>query len=246
MADYFHSALRGDQIHEAKVKVLPFGSDFPMPEWEGQMLVIGLELYISTKNNNILGWTQPMASNIPSLPESAVIFERGYGNPVSPHSSGRTSGIIYTNYVTKDSFYLFDRQWIKLGPETGSKLDIIGNSFRDYDTSFLSSKPVNAVLLKNYEVNKKYYFAFQAPPANTIGGTDGYFLELASVFASNLSGNTNLIEINTSNFNPIYQYNLRVYVNLSSGYKNHCNFEFDLEARLIKVVELAEINYGSS
>ncbi|MEG5159581.1 hypothetical protein QUB37_03910 [Microcoleus sp. AT3-A2] len=250
MPDYFHSALRGEQIHEAKIKVLPEGSIFPVPDWEGQFLVVGLKLYVSIKQNNVLTWLQPKAYNVPQLPANVVVFERGYGMP-EPRSMYE-SGVIYTNIQSNDNYYLSQGQWLKLGPELSANKLLIENSNDNEGHNTPTDGTINAALLRTWELNKKYYFKFEAPSTISLSqyATSDYFVELRyfNTLASQVVDGA-LITLDTSglqNVNDLYK--IMVYFK-QIQYGNYeqwlyCNYLFDLESRLIKVQSLASVYYS--
>jgi len=251
MPDYFHSALRGEQIHEAKVKVLVEGSAFPTPEWEGQFLVIGLKLYISILQNNVLTWVQPKAYNPPQLPANVVTWERGYAVP-EPRSIYE-SGVIYTHIQSDDTYYLNQGQWFKLGPKTEPNRLLIQNSNFDGFLNLPTDGTINAALLRTWEIGKKYYFKFEAPPALSLSqyATSDYFVILQysnNFLGSNISNNS-LIALDTANLEPVDDlYKIMVYFKQIQyeGYEQdmYCNYFFDLESRLISVQSLASIYYS--
>lgn len=259
MSDYFHSALRGDQIHEAKIKVLPEGSNFPTPDWEGQFLVIGLKLYISIKQNNVLTWLRPKASNLPQLPPNVVIFERGYENPPSPRNQ---SGIIYLNISTQDIWYSEGANWIKLGQGGGvSSLNIVsGRSATDWQGNYFGLlNPIlqnqeNCLLIKKWLPNTKYYFAITTPLMSALGGSDDnlFYIGLwddyyvSTVIATYLNNNNEVsFTLDTAQFNNRPEpYRLGIYLKRDMGYWNYLNFEFNLDTRFISVKERANVSYG--
>ncbi|MEG4484858.1 hypothetical protein [Microcoleus sp. D2_18a_B4] len=259
MPDFFHSALRGDQIHEAKIKVLPEGSIFPAPDWEGQFLVIGLKLYVSIKQNNVLTWTQPKAYNLPQLPSNVVTFEQGYENPPAPRDK---SGVIYLNIDTKDIWYFEGANWIKLGQGgSASSLDIIsGRSTTNWQGNFFGLlNPVleseeNCLLVKKWLPNTKYYFAITTPAMLSLGGSDDnlFYIGLwdgwgqSHVIASYLDKNDEIcFTLDTTLFNEKPEpYRLGIYIKRDMGYWRYLNFEFNLDTRFVKIKELANISYG--
>jgi hypothetical protein len=245
MANYFHSALKGSQIHEAKVKVLPAGSNFPVPEWEGQMLVVGLNLYISIKQNNTLLWLRPKASNLPQLPPNVITFEQEV-TPPTPRPLFK-SGVIYTNLTSNDVYYLSQGQWIKLGPQAiANKLLIVKSN--DNQFQLPTDGTINAALLQAWEAGKKYYFKFEAPAATALSteAETNYFVEVKD-FSDALLGfnvahgalltlNTETLQLTNNNL-----YKIMVYFKNTSSQRIYCNFYFDLESRLIEVKSIAEI-----
>lgn len=246
MSDYFHSALRGEQIHEAKIKVLPEGSSFPIPDWEGQFLVIGLKLYVSIAQNNVLTWMQPKAYNLPQLPPNVVVFERGFTAP-APRNEDQ-SGIIYTNINTDENYYLSLGKWIKLGGGSNAapnQLLIQNSSFNDLVVP--TDGTTNAALLKNWEPNKEYYFKFEAPPSTTLSAqaTPGYFPEIRYYdYLNPIILQNDLISLYTANLQDLTAvYKIMIYFNNIYGERVYCNFKLDLESRLIKVENIATIYY---
>jgi hypothetical protein len=257
MANYFHSALRGEQIHEAKIKVLPAGSPFPTPEWEGQLLAVGRSLYFSVKQNEVLIWQQPIASNVPTLPPNVVIFESGEQNPPSPRSG---SGRIYTNTNTKDSWYLTGSQWIKLGTGSNSNFEIISgrseanwqaNEFGLLNPSNVSED--NCLLIKKYLLNTKYYLGIKTPSILSLGGSDDnlFYFEIwrnntKILLSTHPESQESLGVINTSASiftSTTALYRLGLYIKRNSA-KLYLNFAFNLDARLMDIKSIADISYG--
>jgi len=259
MPDYFHSALRGEQIHEARIKVLPEGSIFPTPDWEGQFLVVGLKLYVSITQNNVLTWMQPKAYNLPQLPPNVVIFEQGYENPPAPRNQ---SGIIYLNSNTKDIWYSHGDNWIKLGQGgSSSTLDIVsGRSAVNWQGNYFgllnpaAPNQENCLLVKKCLPDTKYYFTITTPTMLSLGGSDdnlfyiglwdGYYV--SSVLATYLDGNNEVsFALDTTEFNDRPEpYRLGIYLKRDMGYWRYLNFEFNLDARFIEIKELANISFG--
>lgn len=257
MADYFHSALLGEQIHEAKIRVLPENSAFPVPDWEGQFLVVGLKLYVSITQNNVLTWVQPKAYNLPELPPNVVIFESGYENPPTPRDK---SGIIYLNLNTNDVWYSNENNWIKLGQgNSNSTLEIMSGRTTVSSNYFSLLNPVspsqeNCLLLKKWLPNTKYYFAIKTPTMLSLGGSDdnlfyvglwdGYYV--STVLATYLDENSEVcFALDTSQFNDRPEpYRLGIYIKRDMGYYNHLNFEFNLDTRFIEIKELSTVSYG--
>jgi hypothetical protein len=253
MADYFHSALRGEQIHESKIKILPSGSPMPTPEWEGQFVVIDKSLYYSIKQNNTLTWTQPVAYNTPTLPANVVTFESGYENPPAFRSG---SGKVYTNLTTKDTWYLSASQWLKLGK--GSKnFDVVSgraaeNWMGNYFGLLNPPDPLqdNCLAIVKYQVSTKYYFAIQTPTMLSLGGSDDnlFYLELCrdstrSLISTHVEAKESLAIINTSGWVSTSTYRIGLYVKRNST-KLYLNFAFSLDTRLIDIKQIANISYG--
>ncbi|MEG4579357.1 hypothetical protein QUA71_06940 [Microcoleus sp. MON1_C5] len=256
MPDYFHSALRGEQIHEAKIKILVEGSPMPTPEWEGQFVAVGKNLYYSVKRNNVLTWIQPTAYNTPQLPNNVVIFESGYENP--PTSRDR-SGIVYQNIQTKDLWYSEGVNWIKLGKNEGtSTLTIIsGRSAQNWQGNLFGllnptvSIEENCLLITKMAPQTKYYFAIQTPTMLDLGGSDDnlFYVWIQDSFnfhkISTHSENTKtVVEINTALLSNEY-----IVPRLGIGLKRNStnlflNFEFNLDSRYFNVKQLANISYG--
>lgn len=258
MADYFHSALRGEQIHEAKIKVLPEGSVFPVPDWEGQFLVVGLKLYVSVRQNNILTWTQPKAYNPPQLPSNVVVFETGSENPPAPRTK---SGIIYLNTGTKDIWYFDGANWIKLGQGGGaSTLQIVsGRSAANWQGNYFGilnptdSSQENCLVVKKWLTNTKYYFTIKTPTMLSLGGSDDnlFYVGLwtnngfSNVLATYLDiHNGSSFALDTAQFiNKPEPYRLGIYLKRNSTWL-FLNFEFNLDTRFISIKELAQSSYG--
>ena len=255
--DYFHSALRGEQIHESKIKVLPAGSSMPVPEWEGQFVAVGKNLYYSVLQNGALGWIQPVAYNTPTLPANVVVFESGTQNPPVPRTGG---GRIYTNIYTKDTWYLSGSQWIKLGTGTGSSFEIIsGRSTENWQGNYFGllnpSDPLqdNCLLIKKWQPATKYYLAIQTPTMLSLGGSDDnlFYFELwkssssvKTLLSSHVEAKETLATINTSLFTTSSDlYRLGMYIKRNST-KLYLNFAFNLDTRLIKIEGLANVSYG--
>lgn len=254
MPDYFHSALRGEQIHEAKIKVLPANSNFPVPEWEGQFLVIGTNLYFSIKQNNALTWIAPKATNLPQLPSNVVTFESGYENPPTPRTK---SGIIYLNVNTKDVWYWTGGAWIKLGQGTGnSTLDIISGRSPDANSGnyFDLQNPAqsieeNCLIIKKWLANTKYYFTIKSPTISSVGGSDNNLFYVALwngynqsfVLSTHLENSETSFKLDSSVFvgkpEPL---RLGIYLRKNSN-NLHLNFEFNLDTRLITIKQLSTI-----
>lgn len=254
MPDYFHSALRGDQIHESKIKVLPAGSAFPVPEWEGQFLAVGKSLYYSIKQDDVLGWTQPVASNTPVLPANVVIFESGSQNPPLPRIGG---GRLYTNTTTKDTWYLSASQWIKLGTGSSSSFEMIsGRSAESWQGNYFGllnpSDPLqdNCLVITKWQPTTKYYLAIKTPTMLSLGGSDNnlFYVEVwnhstKTTISTQSEAAENLALINTSGFISSNTYRLGLYIMRSSA-KLYLNFAFNLDTRLLEVKQLANISYG--
>lgn len=260
MADYFHSALRGDQLHEAKIKILPAGSPMPTPEWEGQFVAIGLNLYYSVRQNNTLVWIQPTAFNQPTLPSNTVTFETGTQNPPTPRTTGKTSGIIYLNNNTQDIWYLNGGQWIKLGANSSaSNFEIIpnrpaenwqGNYFGLLNPSVAGEE--NCLLVKKWQANKKYYLAIKSPTVSSLGGADtnSFFLELWRNFSqltiAEIPQNsaTFLTFLDTTLFTSAFtEFRLGMFLRRNDT-KLYLNFTFDFDARFLDIKSFANISYG--
>jgi hypothetical protein len=258
MADYFHSALRGDQIHEAKIKVLPAGASMPVPEWEGQFLAVGKNLYYSAMQNNTLSWVQPTASNAPVLPANVVVFESGSQNPPSPRAG---SGRIYSNLAIKDNWYLSGGQWIKLGAtSSNSNFEIIsGRSAESWQGNYLGllnpSDPNqdNCLLIKKYLLNTNYYVAIQSPSILSLGGSDDnlFYFELwrdnnkilISTYAE-AKESLGIINTSTSVFTSTTAlYRLGLYIRRNST-KLYLNFAFNMDTRLLAIKGVANVSYG--
>lgn len=252
MPDYFHSALRGDQIHEAKVKILPAGSPVPVPEWEGQMLVIGLNFYYAATQNGVLTWIQPTASNEPNLPSDVVKFEVSISDPL-PRAG---SGVIHVNNQTQNAWFLSRNNWIKLGTGSNKTFEIIsGRSGNLYSGNFFElADPVdssleNCLVVKKWEVNKKYYLAIKCPSISFLGGADdnNYYLELWRGYAqltisSHLQGES-LSFLDTILFIPETEvFRLGMYIRRNSQ-KVYLNFRFNEDERLIDIREIASFYY---
>ena len=255
MANYLHSALRGEQLHESKIKILPAGSPMLAPEWEGQVIVIGKNLYISVLQSNTLTWIQPVASNAPTLPANVVIFEAGLQNPPSPRSG---SGRIYSNTQTRDNWYLSGGQWIKLGVGSSSNFQIVsgrsaenwqGNSFGLLNPS--DTKEDNCLLINKYLPNTKYYVAIQSPSMLSLGGSDDnlFYLELSrdatqTILSTHAESKESLGIVNTSLFTSTSSlYRLGLYIKRNSA-KVYLNFAFDADTRLINIKGIANVSYG--
>jgi hypothetical protein len=249
---YFHSALRGEQIHESKIKVLPSGSPMPVPEWEGQFVAIGKNLYYSIQQSGTLTWVQPVAYNTPTLPANVVTFESGSGNP--PLRSG--SGRIYTNLTTKDMWYLSTNQWIKLG--TGSKnFDIVtgrvtGSHPGNYFGLLDPDDPLqdNCLLITKYQLNTKYYLAVRTPTMLSLGGSDDnlFYLELwrdgtKFLLSTHSESKESLAILNTFGFVSSSMYRIGMYI-MKDNVKVYLNFAFNLDTRLIECKQISSIYYG--
>ena len=256
MADaYFHSALRGEQLHESKVKILPAGSPMPVPEWEGQILVVGRNFYYSIKQNNVLTWLQPSAFNTPALPANVVLFESGIQNPPTPRSG---SGRIYTNTSTKDTWYLSGGQWIKLGTSSSARnFDVFsGRAIESWMGNYFGllnpSDPLqdNCLVLVKYQVNIKYYMVIQTPTMLSLGGSDDnlFYLELwreqnKFIISTHGEAGESLVTVNTTGFVGSSIYRLGLYIRRNSN-KIYLNFAFNLDTRLIDVKQIANVSYG--
>jgi len=256
MPDYFHSALRGEQIHESKIKTLPTGSPMPTPEWEGQFVAIGKKLYYSILENNVLTWVQPVASNKPQMPDNVVVFESGYENPPSPRNK---AGIIYQNYDTKDLWYSEGVNWIKLGKNEGiSTLNMIsgrsayswqGNEFGLLNPEEPSEE--NCLLITKMANQTKYYFAIQTPTMLSLGGSDDnlFYVWINDVFSfheisSHPENSRTVLEIDTAILNNEYSVP-RLGLGLKRNSTNlFLNFQFNLDARYFNIKQLADIRYG--
>lgn len=247
MADYFHSALKGDQIHEAKIKVLPAESPFPVPEWQGQLLVVGLKLYVSIFQNGLLTWIHAQGSSVLSLPANVVTFERGSGAPALRNET--LSGVIYTNYDTEENYYLYNGRWLKLG---GGGSSVNPNQFLIENSSFgdlivPTDGTTNAALLKAWEPGKTYYFKFEAPPSTALSNqaTAGYFAEIKYYdYLNPINLQADIISLITANFQDLNAvYKLMIYFNDIYGQRVYCDFWLDLESRLIEVKDVATIYY---
>jgi hypothetical protein len=256
MPDYFHSALRGDQIHESKIKVLPFGSPFPVPEWEGQLLAIGLKLYFAVKQNNVLTWNQPVASNTPVLPANVVTLESGWENPPAPRSG---QGVIYVNNDTKEVWYLAG-SWIKLGTSTAAHKFLItpNRAIEDWQGNYfgllnpLTTGQENCLLITKWELGKKYYFMVKTPDISALGGADNnnFYLELWRGFdkltlsahphkTESLAFVDTVLLVNAE----VTPFRLGMYL-LRNNTKLYLNFVFDFEARIFEPQEFAQNSYG--
>jgi hypothetical protein len=256
MANYYHSALRGDQLHESRIRVLPPGSSIPTPDWEGQFIAIGKNLYYSVLQNNTLTWIQPTASNIPALPANVVVFENGLQNPPSPRSG---SGRIYSNTETKDNWYLSGGQWVKLGANSNtSNFEIIsGRAAENWQSNYFgllnpsNTKEDNCLLVKKYLPNTKYYIAIQAPSILSLGGSDDnlFYLELGrditkTILSTHAESKESLGIINTSLFTSTSSlYRLGLYLKRNSA-KIYLNFVYDADTRLIDIKGIANVSYG--
>lgn len=256
MADYYHPALRGTQIHEAKVRVLPEGSSFQVPEWEGQMLIVGIKLYIAISRDSTLTWVQPLAYNAPVLPSDIVKFEKGNETPPLPRPG---DGIIYQNEYTNDIWYLASGEWLKLGGAiTSEGLQIISDkSAESWQGNFfgLLNPPYpnqeNCLLIKSWEPDKKYYWAIKTPFALSLGGNDdnNFYIELWQDFSTSIisivpENSENLISVDTSLFELwATAFRIGAYV-MYNGYKSYLNFSFDMEARIIEIKGIANISHG--
>ena len=254
MPDYFHSALRGDQIHEARIKVLPAGSSMPVPEWEGQFLAVGKNLYYSILQDKALIWIQPIANNAPVLPGNVVAFETGLLNPPSPRTGG---GRLYTNTTTKDTWYLSGSQWIKLGTGNSSSFEMIsGRAAEDWQENYFRllnpSDPLqdNCLLIKKWQPNTKYYLALKTPTMLSLGGSNDnlFYFELwnnsiKTLISTHNEAQENIAIINTSGFMTSNTYRLGLYIRRDSA-KLYLNFAFNLDTRLIDTKQLANISYG--
>lgn len=257
MANYFHAALRGEQIHEARIKVLPAGAPMPVPEWEGQFLAVGKNLYYSVFQNNNLGWTQPTANNAPVLPANVVVFESGTQNPPSPRSG---SGRIYSNITTKDNWYLNSGQWVKLGASSNSNFEIIsGRSSENWQGNYFgllnppSASEDNCLLIKKYLINTNYYLAIRSPSMLSLGGSDDnlFYFEMwrdttKILLSTHAESKESLGAINTSVSlftSSTALYRLGLYLKRNSA-KLYLNFAFDPDTRLIDIKGIANISYG--
>jgi hypothetical protein len=257
MADYFHSALRGNQIHESRIKVLPTGTPFPVPEWEGQFLAIGKNLYYSILQNNALTWFQPVAFNSPTLPANVVIFESGLQNPPLPRSGG---GRVYANSQTQDIWYLSGGQWLKLG--ASKTFDIIsGRSIEDWRGNYFGllnpSDPAqdNCLLIKKWQPSTKYYLVMQTPTMLSLGGSDDnlYYFELwknsqKTILSTHVQSQESTATIDTAS--PAFTsavvsdaFRLGLYIRRNST-KLYLNFTFNLDTRLIAVRGIANVSSG--
>ncbi|HEY9813931.1 MAG TPA: hypothetical protein V6D31_10430 [Candidatus Sericytochromatia bacterium] len=257
MPDYFHSALKGDQIHEAKIKVLPAGSSFPVPEWEGQLLVVGVNLYCSIRQNQSLNWIQPPAGNQPQLPPDVVKLETGTENPPLSRTG---NGIIYQNFQIRKIWYLANNSWLELGIASSSaNFEVIplrapenwqGNFF-----GLLNSENglENCLLITKWQSNKKYYIGVKTPLVSGLNVTatddNKFYLELwrnneiltISQHAQNTESLTCLDTfLFTSNFT---EFRLGAYCLINQN-KRYLNFVFDFESRLIFPQSFAQISYG--
>lgn len=257
MANYFHSALRGEQIHESKIKVLPEGSAFPVPEWEGQLLAIGRKFYYSVKQNNSLIWQQPIASNAPVLPANVVVFEFGTQNPPSPRSG---SGRIYSNSLTRDNWYLTGGQWVKLGTGSNSNFEIVsGRATENWQGNYFGllnpSDPSqdNCLLIKKYLLNQQYYMAIRSPLMSSLGGSDDnlFYFEMwrdsiKTLLSTHGESKETLAIVNTSTAlftSTTALYRLGLYIRRNST-KLYLNFAFNMDTRLINIKGFANISYG--
>jgi hypothetical protein len=253
MPDFFHSALRGEQIHEAKIKVLPEGSPMPVPEWEGQFVAIGKKLYYSALQNQVLTWVQPVDPN-PQLPNNVVIYESGYENPPSTRNR---SGVIYLNIETKDIWYSDYNNWIKLGKDTGitaASLDIEGERGGFDGRNYFSLRdPVipqeNCLRVKAWTSGAKYYFGVKTPSSASLGGATNnlFYIELwrgnnTVNVSSHIQNSQSLSVVDTSLFVSGAVSRIGVYLMKNFG-KSYLNFEFNLETRLIDIKELADVYY---
>lgn len=256
MPDYFHSALRGEQIHEAKIKTLVEGSAMPVPEWEGQFVAVGKKLYYSVKQSNVLTWIQPVAYNAPQLPNNVVVFETGYENPPAPRNK---PGVIYQNIDTKDLWYSQGANWIKLGKsQSDSTLNIIsGRSTVDWQGNYFGllnpqqANQENCLIMNKWE-SKKYYFGINTPTMLSLGGSDDNLFYVGmwneyyqrTVISSHPENSKNLLTLDMALFNqqpPPFKIGLFIKRNFTDLF---LNFEFDLDVRYFNVKGLANISYG--
>lgn len=255
MADFFHSALRGEQLHESRIKVLSAGTPMPVPEWEGQFLAVGKNLYYSVRQNNALTWIQPTAFNTPVLPSNVVTFESGLANPPAARSG---SGKIYTNSFSKDSWYLSGGQWVKLGTGSNRSFDIISgraaeNWMGNYFGLLNSDDPAqdNCLVITKYVENVKYYLAVKTPTMLSLGGSDdhNFYLELwrengVKIIVSTCDeSKENLAVLNTLGFTANSIYRLGLYIKRNSN-KLYLNFVFNIDTRLLEVKQFATVSYG--
>ncbi|MEG4133239.1 hypothetical protein QUA41_30620 [Microcoleus sp. Pol11C1] len=254
MPDFFHPALKGEQIHEAKIKILVEGSAMPIPEWEGQFVAIGKKLYYSILQNNVLTWIQPVAYNAPQLPNNVVIFESGLENPPAPRNR---SGIIYLNIDTKDIWYSDNNNWIKLGKDSGTAagLDIGGDKGGVDNANYFSlqdptnSLQDNCLRVKTWTPSAKYCFGIKTPSSTSLGGSIGdlFYVELwrgnnTVDVSSHLGSSQSLSILDTALFIPNAVSRIGVYL-LANFTKSYVNFEFNLETRFIDVKGLASVYY---
>jgi hypothetical protein len=220
-------------------------------------LAVGKNLYYSIKqssNSNVLGWIQPTASNIPTLPANVVTFESGLENP-PPIRSG--SGRIYTNTTTKESWYLSGNQWVKLGTGSSRSFDIIsGRPVNDWMGNYFGllspADPLqeNCLVITKYLVNNKYYLAIKTPTALSLGGSDDnlFYLEvwkdqLKTIISTHGEFRESLATLNTAGFVNSSIYRLGMYIRRNSN-KLYLNFNFNIDTRLIEVRELANVSYS--
>jgi hypothetical protein len=256
MADnYLHSALRGEQLHESRIKVLPAGTPIPVPEWEGQFLAVGKNLYYAVKQSGTLTWIQPTATNAPVLPSNVVTFESGDANPPVARSG---SGKIYTNSSTKDSWYLSGGQWVKLGTGSNRSFDIISgraaeNWMGNYFGLLNPDDPAqdNCLVITKYVENVKYYLAVKIPTMSSLGGSDDnkFYLELwrengvKTVISTCDESKENLAVLNTLGFTTSSIYRLGLHIKRNST-KLYLNFVFNIDTRLLEVKQFANVSYG--
>ena len=257
MADYIHSALKGEQIHESRIKVLPAGSSMPVPEWEGQFVAIDTDLYYSVKKNNTLTWIRPTASNQPQLPSNVVTIQSGIRAPL-PRTG---SGVIYVDDFLKDVYYLNSGAWIKLGTSSGSSnnFDIIpsradrpgnGNFFTLIDPAPETGQD-NCLLIKKWQPNKKYYLAIKTPTSLSLGGADdnNFYLELWNgydrrIISTHAQSTQSLAFLDSALFpTSTNSFRMGMYL-LKNGQKRYLNFVFEMDTRLVDTKGLATVSYG--
>ena len=257
MPEYFHAALRGDQIHESKIKVLPAGSAFPVPEWEGQLLAVGLKLYFAVKQSDVLTWIQTTAYNNPVLPAGTVRFESGEENPPQPRND---KGIIYQNASLRKIWYLGNNSiWIELGTTTAPlTFEIIDNRAPEnwQGNYFGYLNPTeglsNCLRITKWQLGKKYYLAVKTPSIDSLPlamDNNYFYLELwrdysQVTLSSHLGGIESVAILDSTLFTSEYEgFRIGMYT-LRNETKQYLNFIFDFESRVIQPDSLAQFSYG--
>jgi hypothetical protein len=109
------------------------------------------------------------------------------------------------------------------------------------------------LLIKKWQPATKYYLAIQTPTILSLGGSDDnlFYFELwrgydRFILSSHNQAQETLAVINTAiNFTTILTdvYRLGLYIRRNSV-RTYLNFVFNLDSRLIKVENLANISYG--